>query len=264
MTYDERAHIPAAYSYVRYGDMRLNPEHPPLIKDLSGLFLLPLNLDFPIEADAWQTGYNEQWLMGDMFINCSRPELACNDADTILFFSRLPIIILSVLLGLGLFWWTRELGGVLAGLIAVTLYAFDPNIIAHNHYVTTDLGSAGFIFLAFYGFVRFLKNPTPQTMLLAGVTLGLAQLTKFSALLVLPAFGLFVVLCALTQVTDSWRERLHSLWFYALRFTGVIMVCFVLVWIGYAINTSGMPAIKVAEHADLFLSQPEHSRSHLS
>ncbi|TXI34123.1 MAG: phospholipid carrier-dependent glycosyltransferase [Candidatus Moraniibacteriota bacterium] len=256
MTYDERAHIPAAYSYVRYGDMRLNPEHPPLIKDLSGLFLLPLNLDFPIEADAWQTGYNEQWLMGDMFINCSRPELACNDADTILFFSRLPIIILSVLLGLGLFWWTRELGGVLAGLIAVTLYAFDPNIIAHNHYVTTDLGSAGFIFLAFYGFVRFLKNPTPQTMLLAGVTLGLAQLTKFSALLVLPVFGLFVVLYALTQVTDSWRNRFRSLWFYALRFTGVVTVCFVLVWIGYAINTSGMPAIKVAEHADLFLSQP--------
>ena len=256
MTYDEKAHIPAAYSYVRYGDMRLNPEHPPLIKDLSGLFLLPLSLDFPLEADAWQTGYNEQWLMGDMFINCSRPEIACNDADTILFFSRLPIIILSVLLGLGLFLWARSLGGVLAGLIVLTLYAFDPNIIAHNHYVTTDLGSAAFIFLAFYGFVRFLENPTPKMILLAGVTLGLAQLTKFSALLILPVFGLFVILYALSQTSANWQERLRHLFSYALRFTAVIVVTFSLVWIGYAINTSGMPAIKVAEHADLFLSQP--------
>jgi hypothetical protein len=83
MTFDEKAHIPAAYSYVRYGDMRLNPEHPPLIKDLSGLFLLPLNLDFPLEITEWLDGYNEQWIVGDVFINCIRPEIACNDADMI-------------------------------------------------------------------------------------------------------------------------------------------------------------------------------------
>ena len=44
-TMDEKAHIPSAYSYVRYGDMRLNPEHPPLLKDLAGLPLLLLNLN---------------------------------------------------------------------------------------------------------------------------------------------------------------------------------------------------------------------------
>src|SRR5205085_5854568 len=36
-TFDEGLHIPAAYTYVAYGDFRLNPEHPPLVKLLSGL-----------------------------------------------------------------------------------------------------------------------------------------------------------------------------------------------------------------------------------
>ena len=61
MIYDERAHIPAAYSYVRFGDMRLNPEHPPLLKDLAGLPLLALDLSFPLNSPEWRSGTNEQW-----------------------------------------------------------------------------------------------------------------------------------------------------------------------------------------------------------
>lgn len=262
MTYDEKAHIPAAYSYVRYGDMRLNPEHPPLLKDLVGLFLLPLNPEFPLEATEWRDGYNEQWSVGDMFVNCSRPELACNDADTILFFSRLPIIILAVLLGVAIFLWTKELGGTLAGVFAVTLYAFDPNIIAHNHYVTTDIGSAAFIFLAFYFFVRFLKNPSGRNVVLAGIFLGLAQLAKFSAVLLFPVFGLFLLLFALTTLrnqndqTPYFRHIAKTLFAYSWKFALLVVVCFISVWMLYALNTAGMPAQKVVEHADLFLSQP--------
>ncbi len=262
MTYDEKAHIPAAYSYVRYGDMRLNPEHPPLLKDLVGLFLLPLDLTFPLQSTEWKDGYNEQWVVGDMFVNCSRPEIACNDADTILFFARLPIILLAVLLGIGIFLWTRELGGTLAGIFAVTLYAFDPNVIAHNHYVTTDIGSAAFIFLAFYGFVRFLKNPSPKNILIAGIFLGLAQLAKFSAVLLFPVFGLFLLLFALTTPQTSnypmsfLRHALQNIFSYSSKFLLLLVVCFTTIWLLYAVNTIGMPAEKVVAHADLFLSQP--------
>ena len=38
--YDERIHLPAGYSYITRQDMRLNPEHPPLVKDLAALPLL--------------------------------------------------------------------------------------------------------------------------------------------------------------------------------------------------------------------------------
>ena len=45
--FDESAHIPAGYSYVRYLDYRLNPEHPPLLKALAAFPLLFMNLNFP-------------------------------------------------------------------------------------------------------------------------------------------------------------------------------------------------------------------------
>src|SRR3990167_858309 len=44
---DESAHIPAGWSYAKLGVYRLNDEHPPLMKLLSGIFLLPFNLNFP-------------------------------------------------------------------------------------------------------------------------------------------------------------------------------------------------------------------------
>ncbi len=259
--YDEKAHIPAAYSYVRYGDMRLNPEHPPLLKDLAGLPLLALQPAFPIQSSEWQSGINEQWTIGDMFINCTKPDIACNDADKILFWSRLPIILLSVILGIGIFIWTRELGGTLAGLFAVTLYAADPNVIAHNHYVTTDLGIAAFIFFAFYFFVRFLKNPSLENTVTAGVFLGLAQLTKFSAVLLFPIFGLFVILYALTKIKSPTDQRSiarfkwHTLFQYLFAFSGSVIVCFALIWSLYAWNTFNMPAEKLIEHANLYLAQ---------
>jgi hypothetical protein len=53
-TMDEQAHIPSAYTYVRYSDMRLNPEHPPLLKDLAGIPLQFLNVKFPTDDQGWQ------------------------------------------------------------------------------------------------------------------------------------------------------------------------------------------------------------------
>lgn len=254
MTYDEKAHIPASYSYVKYGDMRLNPEHPPLLKDFAGLFLLPFKLDFPLQSTEWQDGANEQWSVGDMFINCTRPELACNDAEQVLFFSRIPTTLIAALLGIVLFLWTRELGGTLAGVFAVTLYAFDPNIIAHNHYVTTDIGSAAFIFFAFYFFVRFLKAPSRNNILLAGLFLGLAELVKFSAVLVFPVFGLFTLLFAIAKIKSG--QVFQTLFSYAWKFLAIIIICFATIWVVYGLNTIGMPRERVIAHADLFLSQP--------
>ncbi len=261
MIYDERAHIPAAYSYVRYGDMRLNPEHPPLVKDLAGLPLLAMNLVFPLSVPEWQTGTNEQWTMGDIFLNCTRPEIACNNADRILFWSRMPITLLAVILGFVLFFFTRELAGTLAGLFAVILYAFDPNIIAHNHYVTTDIGIALFLFLAFYTFIYFLKKPTIKNMLVAGIFLGLAELTKVSAILLFPLFGLFVLLFIFTKHKEAGDYRENKIWRwyifleYSMKFIGIILTCFIIIWTVYTWNTIHMPSHTLVDSANLYLSQ---------
>lgn len=260
-TFDERAHIPAAYSYIDALDMRLNPEHPPLIKDIAGIPLQFLNVTFPYKSSEWKNGINEQWVIGDLFLNCTDPAIACNNIDAILLWSRMPITLIAVLLGIGIFLWTRELGGTLAGLFAVLLFITDPNIIAHSHYVTTDIGIAAFIFFAFYFFVRFLRNPSVSNVFAAGIFLGLAQLTKFSAVLLFPIFGLFIILYALTQQKPRQFSGskitfiIRTLFEYGFKYIGSVLICFALIWSLYAWNTASMPGEKLVILADQYLSQ---------
>lgn len=256
-TMDERAHIPSAYSYVRYGDMRLNPEHPPLLKDLAGLPLLTFQPKFPIDSEEWQHGVNEQWVLGQKFISCLVPEEACNDAEQITFWSRVPITLVAVLLGIFIFVWTRKLAGSLAALFALTLYAFDPNIIAHSHFVTTDIGIAAFLFFSFYYFVRFLQDPSRKNILLSGLWLALANLAKFSAVLLFPIFGLFVILYALSIARPegeslSWFTfKLKQIWLYGYKFALSVVLCFAIIWVYYYPHTMNMPGVKLVEVAHM-------------
>jgi hypothetical protein len=157
---DEVAHIPSGYSYIHYHDYRLNPEHPPLLKDLAGIPLQFLKLDFPTDHQFWTTDANGQWEAGWEFLYMPQ-----NNTEHILFWSRLPILLLSLLLGWMIYHWTKELFGTKAGLLALSLYAFDANILGHNHYVTTDLGIAAFLFFAFYFFIKYLKKPSCKTII---------------------------------------------------------------------------------------------------
>ena len=56
----------------------------------------------------------------------------------LLFLIRLPLILLSVLLGFYVFKWAKELYGVKAGLFALLFYSFSPNIIANARFALTD------------------------------------------------------------------------------------------------------------------------------
>ena len=267
-TMDEKAHIPAGYSYVRYGDMRINPEHGPILKDLAGLPLLLLQPQpyFPLSDPLWEEGDElnranhpegavrtwglAQWTFGDKILHQNG-----NDADAITFWSRVPIILVALLLGYFIFRWTRELAGPVAGLFAVTLYAFDPNIIAHSHYVTTDIGIAAFIFIAAYYFVHFLKNPSWKNILLMGISLGVVQAVKFSAVLLFPTFGLFVLAYAFFFPLsgegrgERFRNRIAKLWEYSWKFALGVAICFLVIILFYIPNVWNMPASVTQEIA---------------
>lgn len=265
-TMDEKAHIPAGYSYVKYQDMRINPEHPPLLKDLAGLPLLFLNPApiMPQTDPLWESGdYLEpgkfpegpartwglaQWAFGDKILHEHG-----NNANLITFWARFPMIFVSLLLGFFIFRWTRELAGTVAGLFAALLYFFNPNIIAHSHYVTTDIGIAAFIFIAFYYFTRFLKVPTWKNVIIAGVFLGLAQLAKFSAVLLFPIFGMFAVLYGLVVMVEpvpgAWKIRLKNGFLYGFKYGVSVIICFIVTWILYVPNTWNMPGEVIAEIA---------------
>ncbi len=199
---DEVAHIPAGYSYLKFQDYRLNPEHPPLIKAMAAAPLVFMDLKFPLSHPAWTSEANGQWESGYQFIYHSG-----NDADKILFASRIPEILLMLLLGFFLYKWTAELYSRKAALLALFLYAFSPTIITHGRFVTTDLGVTVFLFIALYYFIKFIKKPGWKNLIIAGLTLGLAELAKYSAILLLPFFGIITLIAIFTKKLSPSKKK---------------------------------------------------------
>ena len=87
LTTDESPHVVSGYSYLTQRDMRLNPEHPPLIKDLAGLPLLFQDINFPSDSPAWTDDVNGQWDLGTTFFFESG-----NNPDAIMVASRTAML----------------------------------------------------------------------------------------------------------------------------------------------------------------------------
>ncbi|MEI7890738.1 MAG: glycosyltransferase family 39 protein [bacterium] len=248
-TFDEIAHIPAGYSYVQMQDMRLNPEHPPLLKDLIGIPLAFLNLKFDTTATFWTgEGFARIWDDGQWAAGKHLLYEAGNNPDQIIFWARVPIIILSVVLGLFLFMWGKQIAGTLGGLFVLVLYAFDPNILGHNHYVTTDIGIATFLTFMFYYFIRFIKNPTWKNVVVGGIFLGLVGLVKFSSLMAFPILGLVLIVYPLVKKIShddkEIKEKfLRTKLFFSYLGKGIVAfaISMVVIWILYFVNTYNMP-----------------------
>jgi hypothetical protein len=199
-TSDEAAHLSAGYSYLVAGDYRLNPEHPPLIKMLAALPLLPLHLDFPW-GPLWEQ--SEEWNIGRLFVHENRVP-----NDTLLLLARLPVLALSIVLGWAIYRFARRLFGAPGGLLALAIWVLDPNVVAHSGLVTTDLGIALFIFLSVVAFWAWIESPSPLRLILFGLAVGGAFASKYTALWLPPILG--AVALALVAAGDATPDRLFA------------------------------------------------------
>ncbi|MEK9170407.1 MAG: glycosyltransferase family 39 protein, partial [Patescibacteria group bacterium] len=195
--FDETAHIVAGYTYLKHFDYRFNPEHPPLVKMIAAIPLLFQKLNFPTDKDYWN-GLNEQWTAGSQFLYKSG-----NDADKIIFSSRIGPIFLALLLILFIYLWARKLVGRWWALFPAFLFAFSPLVLAHGHYVTTDIGASFGIFICIYAFINFLYNQSAKNLFLAGLAFGLAQAIKFSSVLLIPYLFLIGIIYSLTIIINK-------------------------------------------------------------
>lgn len=189
-TFDEGVHLAAGYRYWNTGDFSLNVEHPPLQKLLSAapLFLLrpPLPTDEKLLID--QSEYARAFLFKGPV-----------PGDRLLFYGRLPTVLLSALLLVSVAWATRRYFGAPAALGAVWLCALDPNLIAHGRYVTTDMVSALLFFLTVVLWVNYWTSPTRGGAVCASLAGALALGAKFSMLLLFPLVPVLLLLHGVLQ-----------------------------------------------------------------
>lgn len=246
---DELAHIPAGFGYLK-GDYRLNPEHPPLLKTLAAVSSwLAVRPNFPTDTRAWQDDVNGQWDQGAVFFYESQ-----NDANQLIFWARLPLIFLALLFGWLMFRWVQKKFGSGAALISLSFFAFSPTILTHSRYVTTDLGAAFGFFIGMVSFVWFLERPSWKNAALAGLVFGIAQLLKFSAVLLIPTYGILFIAWVFTLPRLHLHERLRTGGELFLKIIVLGLVGFALVWAVYALHTFNYPQGRQTRDTEFLLS----------
>lgn len=246
---DELAHIPAGYSYLFLKDYRLNPEHPPLIKDLAALPLLFQKLNFPTNVKSWTDDINSQWSQGAAFLY-----EAGNNPDTILHLMRFPMMLLTVFFGWLLWAWTRRHFGERVALLTLFFYALSPTIIAHGRFVATDIAAAFAFFIGITTFVRFLAEPTPKRTVIAGIAFGVAELLKFSLVLLIPIYGLLLLCWVAAKIQLTWRERGWLFLRMLLKVIVVGLIGVLLIWVVYAWHVWNYPQDRQYRDAEFILT----------
>jgi hypothetical protein len=237
---DELAHIPAGYGYVHNLDYRLNPEHPPLVKALAMFPVLFLQPNFPTDSTAWTTDINGQWAMGSQFLYQSN-----NDANAIIQTARIMPIILTILTILLIYGLARRMIGDWWALLPTFLFAFDPTVLAHGHYVTTDIGASFGVVLATYFFLKYVDTPTTKHLWWAGLAFGVAQIAKFSMPLVTILFIFITLVLWLRDAIAHHGVAFRSLLRYVGRLALIIIIGYVfIVYPVYTLFTLNYPIQK--------------------
>jgi len=273
ITFDEGPHLAIGYATLRTGDFRLQPVHvhPPLANVLAAApLLLQPDLPNPREIDGWEVS-SLSAITDEIVWQYSHPR-------RLAVAGRLPILLLSVLLGALSYRWSADLGGSRAGLLALALCAFDPNLIAHGTLITTDMAAVFFSVAVLYAVrkresekareresekTRERKSEKTRRenlwLLAAGVLLGLAQLTKVSVLLLVPVVGLLLSVESYKLQVTSWRKSSTQLLQRALY---VFVPAILVMWAGYGFEVGTVPGLPFpipgATHIKIFLALREH------
>lgn len=236
-TWDEGDHLLSGVRYLTCRDFGINFEHPPLAKELAAmpLVLFDRNLRETGECGQRVTSTSEAFTQGRKF-------LYGNDADKLHLWSRSAESLIGVALLILVFAAAREIFGAPAGLVALFLAAFEPNLIVNSSLVTTDAAVAFGFFAASYAAYRYTMAPTLLRAVITGTALGITLSAKHSGVLIIPTVLLMILIDTVGRAREgvAWRPL-------ALRLTRdtcvVFAVALTILWAAYGFRFAALPGI---------------------
>ena len=257
-TVDEPLILAAGYTYCRGDGFRMHPDEPPLAKLWTAWPLLAMDVSISSDAEnllngsagfpqarTWSAAmkpveamfpagrsnwYYWPWFEGELFGQLV--VYGDNDADRLLVTGRLMQVVLTLLTGVLLFLWANELAGTQAGLLALTMWCFNPVALAHGHLIQTDAGGTLTIVAALWACGRFLTQPTRVRAIVAGVGFGVALATKISAVLLLPAYATLMAVRLFRPLPGdpTARDWLRDAVAFAVSAYAVLLVVYAPHW----------------------------------
>jgi hypothetical protein len=251
-TVDEGFHITSGYEYVRTGRLHLFDEHPPVAK---ALFAWPLLFVPDLAPPETASDYAS----GNLISVAQQTTLAYRPLDRVIVATRLAAVLLTFLLAASLHRCASTFAGPSAGLLALLLCTFDPNLLAHGSLATTDMGATAFSFWALWSGARWLQKPTLRRAGFAALLLGLAQGAKLTALLIYPVLGVGALMSA------EMERRRGAKWHRPLfGYAAIVAASLMVLWAiyGFALRPVtgifGGILLPAAEHIERWLRLQEN------
>lgn len=205
--YDEAIHLTAGISYWLEGDFRLHAENGNLPQRWAGGWaLLGENVRFPsLEQPAWNE--SDVWkLSGELFYRSG------NDFARLLWLGRSSIALVSILVCLLVYAWSRAAWGRGGAFISLGAAAFCPNFIAHGHLITSDIFATLLFSASAWQVWRNLDEVTPWRTALGAILVAGLFLSKFSAPLFVFVLVLLVAARLLARVPLTIRLGHGTTW----------------------------------------------------
>lgn len=194
-THLEPAFLAAGISHWHHGRFELYRVNPPLVRIVAALPVLAIGCETDWSRFYESPGSRAEFPIGDDFIKINGP-----DSIPLFFYARWACIPFNLIGAYFAYRWAKELyASSTAGFITLVLYVFEPNLLAHGELITPDGPCTAFGILAGYTFWRWLRQPTWLRTALAGSTLGLAELSKLTWLIL---FGLWPLLWVIWR----WKQ----------------------------------------------------------
>jgi hypothetical protein len=231
-TIDEVIHLPAGIAYWQTGQFAMYHHNPPLVRLLAAL-------------PAMASGVETEPLYRSSYFTSRPPNKAgfahefalLNARNYFEVFTRARLLmpLFAVLGGLAVFCWSRDLFGPGGGLLSLALWSFCPNVLAHTRLITTDVPAAAMAVGTTYLFWRFLRRPPWRLAVVVGAALGLAELTKFSLVLLFLLWPLFWLVRVIQQ-----RDTAH-LGRWLAQGAMIALASLFVINLGYGFEGCGTP-----------------------
>ncbi|MBN1405712.1 MAG: glycosyltransferase family 39 protein [Candidatus Omnitrophica bacterium] len=234
-TCDEIAHhIPSGVVSIVKGDLKMDTSQPPLSRYIiAAPVVWLLKPALPDDSKEWRKEDRAEFGR-DFFFKYN------NNSKQILFTARMAVVFTGILAGLLIFTWTKQLYGLSAAGFALFLYCFSPDMIAHSGLATTDIINMLFVFLSCYTVWFFMCEPNMLNLFLAGISLGLAELSKYSAIM------LYFIFLALFFIAIKKNQQSARGMFWKILIIFALSV--IVAWAGYGFSIE--PLLKNAMRSD--------------
>jgi 4-amino-4-deoxy-L-arabinose transferase-like glycosyltransferase len=234
-TPDEANHLLGGVRSWKYGDFGSNPEHPPFAKLVAALPVL--SVSSPPATPYTQYFKSENFSKGAEF-------LYTHDADEMLWRSRAAVSVFTFALALLVLAAGSEMFGPGTGLVALLIFVFEPNLLAHGAMVTTDMAAACCFFAAVYAYYRWRKHPTVWRIIVCGIAAGLALGAKHSGLFLIPVILVLAIIDIFAASSKNkagrseWRKDALKT---ALSLAIAGVVAYVILWAFYGFRYQARP-----------------------